>query len=70
MKEYTQGVMSDGPAILQDGVPLTPAQIVLRLNNYHHALSLVTRELEQWMATEQDSDSVHALMTGKAVLSI
>jgi hypothetical protein len=70
MKEYTQGIMNDGPVILQDGVPMTPEQITLRLNNYHQALSLVTREFEQWKTTEDNPDSMHAIMTGKAVLSI
>ena len=54
MHEYTQGIMSDGPVILQDGPPMTPDQIVTKLNNYHHALNRVTSELESWSLTEGD----------------
>lgn len=30
--EYSQGLCSDGPAILRDGVPMTPEAIVAQLN--------------------------------------
>lgn len=32
MVEYSQGVASDGAVILQDGLPMTPEQIVQKLN--------------------------------------
>ena len=31
MREYSQGICQDGAAILCDGVPMTPEQIVARL---------------------------------------
>lgn len=68
MREYSQGIMSDGPVILQDGQPMTPEQIVDKLNNYHHALHRVTNELESWNLTEGDEDSAQAIRFGKAVL--
>lgn len=34
MIQYSQGVASDGAVILQDGVPMTPEQIVRKLNEY------------------------------------
>jgi len=30
---YTEGIMSDGPVILMDGQPMTPSEIVSRLNH-------------------------------------
>lgn len=32
MIEYSQGIAADGPAILKDGQPMTPEQIVSELN--------------------------------------
>ena len=32
MSEFTQGVCHDGTAILRNGVPLTPEQIIMALN--------------------------------------
>jgi hypothetical protein len=68
MREYSQGIMSDGPVILTDGQPMTPEQIVDKLNNYHHALHRITNELESWNLTEGDEDSAQAIRFGKAVL--
>ena len=68
MLEYTQGIISDGPVILRGGQPMTPDQIVDKLNDYHHALNRVTSELESWNLTEGDEDSAQAIRFGKAVL--
>jgi hypothetical protein len=32
--KYSQGVCGDGAAILQDGLPLTPQQIIAKLNRF------------------------------------
>jgi hypothetical protein len=62
--------MNDGAVILQDGQPMTPEHIVDRLNNYHHALSRVTKELESWNLTERDEESQQVIRFSKAVLGI
>ena len=36
---YTQGIMNDGPVILQDGNPLTPENIVAELNKLTDVLA-------------------------------
>lgn len=41
IKEYSQGIMFDGPVILKDGQPLTPKEIVKDLNLMTKALALV-----------------------------
>jgi hypothetical protein len=67
--KYSQGIMLDDTVILKDGQPMTPEQIVLKLNNYHGALTRVTNELEQWNLTEGDEDSQQAIRFAKAVLN-
>ena len=37
--EYSQGIANDGPAILRDGIPMTPEEIVARLNGVNNATS-------------------------------
>jgi hypothetical protein len=45
--KYSQGVMSDGPVILCDGEPMTPEQIVERLNGYYSMLQLFVNERDR-----------------------
>lgn len=65
---YTQGIMNDGAAILNDGQPMTPEQIIEQLNNYDHALRRVTRELKEWNVDNCDEDSTQAIRFSDAVL--
>jgi hypothetical protein len=41
MKKYSQGVCQDGAAILEDGIPLTPDQIVEKLNCLSQLTSMI-----------------------------
>lgn len=39
--EYSQGIASDGAAILKDGQPMTPGEIVEKLRNQQHTINLL-----------------------------
>ena len=42
--DYSQGISGDGPCILQDGLPMTPDEIVDRLENLTDKL----RKINDW----------------------
>jgi hypothetical protein len=69
MRKYSHKIMIDGPVIMQEGAPMTPEQVVDRLNNYHDALRIVTEELEAWNLTEGDEEAEQAIHIGKRCLS-
>jgi hypothetical protein len=55
---YSQGIMSDGPVILKNGIPLTPDEIVNILNIYHHAILNMVSILSQSIHAEGYDDEL------------
>ena len=57
MIEYSQGIAADGPAILKDGQPLTPEQIVSDLNKLNEiAIKLLNHYEESIEYAEAEAD--------------
>lgn len=57
---YSQGVMSDGPVILEDGDPMTPEEIVSKLNELHETIA--------WLKNEFWSLSNHTIRESDRVI--
>lgn len=52
MSHYSQGCAGDGPCILMDGEPMTPEQIVEKLNDLESVLRMVEdNDIARYMRT-------------------
>ena len=58
--EYSQGIASDGTAILKDGQPMTPERIVMELNAKESLYVFVAKKLDEAGVRGNDGEEIHA----------